>query len=174
MPERDDVETSENNNRRQLQGLPVIRHNVAGIDLGSERHWVCAATLDRSGREHEIYNLSKRHGTSRMMLSGCKLHKVKGVWATAKLRRLATSIALFHFFGMLAAAQRPYTTWSTYLGNDDSSHYSALKQINRSNVNKLQVAWTYSTDDQVTYIVNPIVVGHTIYVIAKNFSVVAL
>ena len=38
-------------NRRQLQGLPVIRQNVAGIDLGSERHWVCAPTPDGSGRE---------------------------------------------------------------------------------------------------------------------------
>ena len=37
--------------RRQLQGLPVIRRNVAGIDLGSERHWVCAPTPDGSGRE---------------------------------------------------------------------------------------------------------------------------
>jgi len=50
MPGRDDIETCENN-RRQLQGLPVIRRNVAGIDLGSERHWVCASTLDGSGRE---------------------------------------------------------------------------------------------------------------------------
>jgi transposase len=50
MPGRDDIETCENN-RRQLQGLPVIRRNVAGIDLGSERHWVCAPTLDGSGRE---------------------------------------------------------------------------------------------------------------------------
>src|ERR1700746_1612253 len=50
MPARDDVKTSENN-RRQLQGLPVIRRNVAGIDLGSERHWVCAPTADESGRE---------------------------------------------------------------------------------------------------------------------------
>jgi transposase len=50
MPGRDDVETCENK-RRQLQGLPVIRRNVAGIDLGSERHWVCAPTLDGSGRE---------------------------------------------------------------------------------------------------------------------------
>jgi transposase len=50
MPGRDDIETCENN-RRQLQGLPVIRRNVAGIDLGSERHWVCASTSDRSGRE---------------------------------------------------------------------------------------------------------------------------
>ena len=39
------------NSRGQLAGLPVIRRNVAGIDLGSERHWVCAPTLDGSGRE---------------------------------------------------------------------------------------------------------------------------
>src|SRR5215813_3193770 len=51
MPGRDDAATSQNNNRRQLQGLPVLRRNAAGIDLGSERHWVCAATLDGSGRE---------------------------------------------------------------------------------------------------------------------------
>jgi transposase len=37
--------------RRQLQGLPLLRQNVAGIDLGSERHWVCAPTRDGSGRE---------------------------------------------------------------------------------------------------------------------------
>jgi transposase len=39
------------NKRGQLQGLPVIRGNVAGIDRGSERHWVCAPTLDGEGRE---------------------------------------------------------------------------------------------------------------------------
>jgi len=37
--------------RRQLPGLPVIRRKVAGIDLGSERHWVCAPTPDGSARE---------------------------------------------------------------------------------------------------------------------------
>jgi hypothetical protein len=50
MPGRDDIETWEKN-RRQLPGLPVIRGNVAGIDLGSERDWVCAPTLDGSSRE---------------------------------------------------------------------------------------------------------------------------
>lgn len=73
-----------------------------------------------------------------------------------------------------AVAQRPYTTWSTYLGSEDSSHYTALKQINRSNVTQLQVAWTYPTGDQATYTFNPLIVGHMMYVIAKNFSVVAL
>jgi transposase len=37
--------------RRQIEGLPVVRRNVAGIDLGSERHWVCAPTLDGTARE---------------------------------------------------------------------------------------------------------------------------
>jgi len=50
MPGREDSETGESS-RRELQGLPVIRRNVAGIDLGSERHWVCAPTRDGSGRE---------------------------------------------------------------------------------------------------------------------------
>jgi transposase len=44
------MENSESS-RRQLKGLALIRQNVAGIDLGSERHWVCAPTLDGSGRE---------------------------------------------------------------------------------------------------------------------------
>jgi transposase len=50
MRERRKHEISQSR-RRQLQGLPVIRRNVAGIDLGSERHWVCAPTPDGSGRE---------------------------------------------------------------------------------------------------------------------------
>jgi hypothetical protein len=47
---RDNIETQENR-RRQLAGLPVIRRGVAGIDLGSEHHWVCAPTEDGAGRE---------------------------------------------------------------------------------------------------------------------------
>ncbi len=37
--------------RRQIEGLPIVRRNVAGIDLGSERHWVCAPAQDGGGRE---------------------------------------------------------------------------------------------------------------------------
>jgi hypothetical protein len=36
---------------RLIEGLPVVRENVAGIDLGSERHWVCAPAVDGIGRE---------------------------------------------------------------------------------------------------------------------------
>jgi transposase len=50
MQDQDQVNTA-SKSRRQVEGLPVIRPNVAGIDLGSERHWVCARTEDGGGRE---------------------------------------------------------------------------------------------------------------------------
>jgi transposase len=50
MQKRRNHETVENR-RGQLQGLPVIRRRIAGIDLGSEHHWVCAPTPDGNGRE---------------------------------------------------------------------------------------------------------------------------
>jgi transposase len=37
--------------QRPIEGLPIIRRGVAGIDLGSERHWVCAPTPDGTARE---------------------------------------------------------------------------------------------------------------------------
>lgn len=42
---------SSSGNAREIEGLPVIRRRVAGMDIGSERHWVCAPTVEGSGRE---------------------------------------------------------------------------------------------------------------------------
>lgn len=74
----------------------------------------------------------------------------------------------------IAAAQSTHTTWSDYLGAADSSHYSALKQIDRSNVDKLEVAWTYPTGDNSSYVFSPLVVGNMMYVLARSGSLVAL
>jgi quinoprotein glucose dehydrogenase len=73
-----------------------------------------------------------------------------------------------------AADERSFTTWSDYLGGPDSAQYSALKQINKSNVNQLELAWSYPTDDKNNYSFSPIVVDGVMYVLAKNNSVVAL
>jgi glucose dehydrogenase len=67
-----------------------------------------------------------------------------------------------------------YTTWSNYGGAADSSQYSALSQINRSNVAKLELAWTYQTGDHNKYLFNPLVVDNAMYVLAKNNSIVAI
>lgn len=50
MQEKRAIETGRNG-RRQLQGLPLMCVDVAGIDIGSERHWVCAPAPDGNGRE---------------------------------------------------------------------------------------------------------------------------
>jgi quinoprotein glucose dehydrogenase len=69
---------------------------------------------------------------------------------------------------------RQHTTWSTYLGSADASHYSALKQIDGSNVSKLHPVWSYDSGDDRAYEFNPIVVGKTMYVLAKDSAIVAL
>ncbi len=73
-----------------------------------------------------------------------------------------------------AGPAESHTTWSNYGGSPDGAQYSALRQINRSNVKDLQVAWTYRTGDNRKYAFNPLVVGTTMYVLAKDNSIVAL
>jgi hypothetical protein len=38
---------------------------------------------------------------------------------------------------------RPYTTWSAWGGTKDSMQYSALTQINKTNVSQLEQVWFY-------------------------------
>src|SRR5262245_22566254 len=80
---------------------------------------------------------------------------------------------LAFIIGLPLAAQ-DHKTWSDYGGAADAAQYSALHQINRSNVSKLEVAWRYPTGDNNKYFFNPLVVDGTMYVLAKNNSIVAL
>jgi quinoprotein glucose dehydrogenase len=73
-----------------------------------------------------------------------------------------------------AGSDRDHATWSDYAGAPDGAQYSALDQINRSNVGQLRVAWTYATGDGSKYLFNPLVVDRTMYVLARNNSIVAL
>ena len=75
---------------------------------------------------------------------------------------------------LYGAELRSFTTWEQYLGGDDSSQYTALKQINKSTVKQLQVVWTYPTGPRGNYLFDPIVVNGVMYVLANNNSVVAL
>lgn len=37
------------------EGFPILRRDVAAIDVGSEEHWVCAPTRDGDGREVSVF-----------------------------------------------------------------------------------------------------------------------
>jgi quinoprotein glucose dehydrogenase len=86
------------------------------------------------------------------------------------LTRACLASLLFSSVGF----SQTYKTWSDYGGSADSAQYSALKQIDRSNVAQLQVAWTYGTGDGKKYAFNPLEAGGLLYVLAKNNSIVAL
>ena len=67
-----------------------------------------------------------------------------------------------------------HSTWSDYAGAPDGAQFSALEQINRSTVSQLRVVWSYPTGDGNKYLFNPLVVDRTMYVLARNNSIVAL
>ncbi len=73
-----------------------------------------------------------------------------------------------------AAAYDQHTSWRDYGGGPDQSKYVKLNEIDKSNVDQLEVAWTYSTGDDNVYQFNPIVVDNVMYVLAKNNSLIAL
>ena len=65
--------------------------------------------------------------------------------------------------------KQAYTTWSDYGGAADSMQYSALKQINKSNVGKLELAWTYKVPDhRGNFGFNPLVVDGMMYVLGAE------
>ena len=63
--------------RRQLKGLPMVRVRVGGIDLGSERHWVCAPTQD--GKEREVEDFGATTPELMRMAEWLKARQVESV-----------------------------------------------------------------------------------------------
>ena len=60
--------------------------------------------------------------------------------------------------------------WSEYLGGPDRNHYSAISQIDTSNVALLQKAWEYHTGDSGQMQCNPVVVGGRLFgLTASNY-----
>ena len=85
-------------------------------------------------------------------------------------RRLVFFATLLLVCGGISIAQQERTSWKDHLGGPDSSHYSTLKQINTSTVNKLETAWSYDTGDNTAYTFSPLVVDNIAYVAAKQGS----
>lgn len=61
-----------------------------------------------------------------------------------------------------------------YGGNSEATHYSPLKQINRSTVKQLEVAWTYDTGENGGLQTSPIEVSGVLYGISPSQKVFAV
>src|SRR5260370_37836324 len=70
-----------------------------------------------------------------------------------------------------------YRDWRVYGGSPENIRYSKLDQINRDNVTRLQVAWTYDTGDAFPgseMQCNPIVIDGVLYATTPKLRVIAL
>ncbi len=87
------------------------------------------------------------------------------------------TIIAFLLAAALAAAADSYRDWTVYGGGPESIRYSALDQINRGNVARLAVAWTYDTGDALgdsEMECNPIVVDGVLYATTPKLRLIAL
>ena len=73
-----------------------------------------------------------------------------------------------------SAEPRVSQQWRTYGGNSANTHYSPLKQINRSTIKKLEVAWTFDTGETGGLQTSPIEVDGVLYGISPSQKVFAL
>lgn len=69
--------------------------------------------------------------------------------------------------------------WPVYLGGKSSNHYSPLKQIRKSNLNKLKVAWQYHSGEKEIQNLsqiqcNPLVINGVLYGSSPGLKVFAL
>jgi quinoprotein glucose dehydrogenase len=63
----------------------------------------------------------------------------------------------------------PYTTWSDYGGSANSMQYSALAQVDRTNVSRLVPAWFFPVPgDPLRLVFNPIIVDGVMYVAGER------
>lgn len=81
--------------------------------------------------------------------------------------------------GLIAASTsaQDHRSWSVYGGDFAGTKYSALQQIDASNVTQLEPAWIYRTGDKrrgSTIECNPIIVDGVMYVTTPALKVVAL
>ena len=97
-------------------------------------------------------------------------------------RRISSTTERLLFAGAVlltplgAASQSSNVDWPAYHGGVDNAHYSSLSQINRSNVQDLEVAWTLDTGDALPgreMYCNPLVVDGVIYLLSPQLDVIA-
>ena len=95
-----------------------------------------------------------------------------------------TSLALVLFALLFASCQKDTSkstnTWTTYKADAKSTSYSPLDQINASNVNQLQNAWTFQINDlpqgeqPVSSQSNPIIIDGVMYANSAKQTVYAI
>lgn len=76
--------------------------------------------------------------------------------------------------GEPTAGSGQHRDWPVYGGDAENTHFSRLHQINRKNVRRLQVAWTFDTQELGGLQTSPLIVGNVLYGLTPSQRVFAL
>src|SRR5256885_9572986 len=104
------------------------------------------------------------------ILTGCAFVLVSSLIATTAglMAGAANAPAQSHVSG------QEQQDWPDYGGAPENNHYSKLAQINRSNVKRLAVAWSFDTREQGGLQTSPIIVESVLYGITPTQKIFAL
>ena len=73
-----------------------------------------------------------------------------------------------------AGQKSAQSDWPVYGGSVRQNRYSALTQVNRTNVHRLKVAWSFDTKEAGGLQTNPLVIGRTLFGFTPSQKVIAL
>ncbi|CAN5440022.1 hypothetical protein BH09BAC3_BH09BAC3_30180 [soil metagenome] len=95
------------------------------------------------------------------------------------IRLFIFSILSLTLFNCGSDADKKYTEWKVTGGTKENTRYSTLTQIDTTNVNQLQVAWTYRSGDADTVNnsqiqCNPIIIDGVVYGTSPKLKLLAI
>jgi quinoprotein glucose dehydrogenase len=94
-----------------------------------------------------------------------------GVW-------VATSLVMRAVASGKNLPEQTAQDWPVYGGQAAQDHYSSLSQINRKNINRLKVAWTFNLGENGNRTgslqCNPVIIGRTLYTFTPSLKVISL
>jgi quinoprotein glucose dehydrogenase len=86
---------------------------------------------------------------------------------------LAVGLLLIAPLSLIARGGQ-HRDWPVYGGDAENTHFSRLHQINRKNVTRLQIAWTFDTQESGGLQTSPLIVGNVLYGLTPSQKVLAL
>src|SRR5205814_280527 len=136
----------------------------------------CRAASLRYGRgKHAKHMQSQSH----KIMNRLKLNGYSGYTQKPSSMRVHSVLLVAAVLGSVDRLQAADGDWPVYLGDKASTHFSTLKHINKDNVQRLQVAWTYRSgdareDDRSQIQCNPLIIDGVLYGTSAQLKLLAL
>jgi quinohemoprotein ethanol dehydrogenase len=128
-------------------------------------NWSVIANLkDALNRIYYLkYKFEKRRAVMRFLSSALVLGTIAGLYYASQGAGVGT-----------ASAEQQLSDWSMVGGDTDEKHFSPLNEVNRDNVDRLGLAWSYEFDTNRGQEGTPLIVGGVIYTSTAWSKVFAL